>query len=230
MKIRKISIAVYFLFLAMLTTACGDNDNDDLENPGGATEENTVAKYSLTLRGQTNTWTDENPNDADFSLHQIPTDTEGYYTMGISMSSLAASSSQPSSVSLSGLIGNKAISSGVLTPGSYALVHIGNYADEKECFDNPQSCLGVGTALVAGTEPSADTEASMQGWDNDVHSQSGTLTITAFTITENEGGVIKGLVSGKFNVSGINTNGSKPNPGTASGSFENAPFETLAFE
>jgi len=227
MKFRKIATVVNCLILALLLGSCDSSDDSDPELP---VDENTIAKYSLTFRGQTSSWTDENPDDARFSLHHAPTETDGYYTIGIAMTYPTGPPSQSHGVTFTGLVADKNIKTGTMSPVTYSLVHIHDYTYEGDCFDNPQCCAGIGFALVQGTEPSSESGSSLPGMDNDIHSQSGSLTITSFTITENEGAVIKGRVSGNFSISGINTNASKPNPGTASGSFENAPFSTLAFQ
>lgn len=67
----------------------------------------------------------------------------------------------------------------------------------------------------------------LAGTDNDIHTESGTCTITKLTITKDENGVVEGLVFGYFELKGINTNASKPNPGEASGKFTGATFPTL---
>lgn len=228
MKVIHIASQIFFLFILLLVVSC---DNDDVIKDGPAdpdqpTEENTIAKYSFTFRGEVASWTDEKPNVADFWLHQVPMEQEGYYSLGIGMAHLASSPSQSNGVSFTRLISNAKLSTGKITPGTYSLVHIHTYDDVKDCIDNPQGCVGVGTAYVAGTEPAEDI---IPGVDNDIHAETGTLTITNVIITQNEDGIIKGLVSGNFTLQGINTNASKPNAGSASGSFENAPFSTLAF-
>lgn len=225
MKVRKIPVYMYFLFIALFMVGC----NNDSENSDPPIEENTIAEYSLTFRGQTSTWTDEDASDADFSLHQFSTEAEGYYTLNIVMSHMTASASQSNGINISGLVGNKKIETGTINPVTYSLVHVHTYAEVKNCFEERQACMGLGVALVSGTEPPVGSGAPLPGIDNDIHSESGTLTITGITITQNKNGIIKGRISGNFSLSGINTNGSKPNPGSASGSFENAPFEMLAF-
>lgn len=221
------ALSKIFIFIFLLS-ACNNGD-DSSTNPDLPTEETTIAKYSLTFRGEESSWTDENPEDANFSLHQVPSETEGYFSIGIAMIHEAATPTQSHGVTFSALVAEENITSGALSPATYSLVHIHTYDEEKDCFDTPEGCTGYGIALVQGTEPPSGSGVGLSGVDNDIHAESGTLTITDFIITENTAGVIKGLVSGNFSLTGINTNGSKPNPGTASGSFENAPFKTLSY-
>src|SRR5690606_12755140 len=101
MGIRILPTVFNFLLIGMLAAAC-DSSDDGSSDPGLPSEENTIAKYSLTFRGQTSTWTDEDPGDAHFSLHHGPAETEGYYTIGIAMTNKTASSSQSSGVVFTG--------------------------------------------------------------------------------------------------------------------------------
>lgn len=229
MKVLNITTQVYFLLTVLLLAGCNNDEviKDDQSDPDQPTKENTIAKYSLNFRDEVSSWTDEVPTNAHFWLHQVPTEIEGYYSIGMGMTHKSASPSQSSGVEFSMLISNTKLSTGTITPTTFSLVHPHTYSEVKDCLDSPNACLGVGTALVSGTEP-ADT--GLPGVDNDIHAEAGTLTITDLIITKHEHGVIEGLASGHFTLNGINTNGSKPNPGSASGSFENAPFSTLAFE
>ena len=139
----------------------------------------------------------------------------------------SASPSQSSGVDFSMLISYTKLSTGTITPTTFSLVHPHTYSEVKDCLDSPNACFfWVGTTLVSGTEPA---DVGLPGVDNDIHAEAGTLTITDLIITKHEHGVIEGLASGHFTLNGINTNRSKANPGSPSGSFENAPFSTLAF-
>lgn len=195
-------------------------EEDYEEEAYGDYDEENYGTYELTFRGQRDEWPAER---VYFSLHQLPLDKDGMYSVAISMS-LDGSDSQSTTADFT-LYTDQEITKDQ-APKTYNLVHVALFAEDMDCLDNPGGCIGVGTGLIGGTEPKGGMNSGA-GMDNDIHTQGGTLTITKLSITKDEDGIIEGLVSGHFELNGINTNASKPNPGEASGKFTDAPFSTL---
>lgn len=235
-NVKSIISAIVWAFLMVIgISACSSNpkenseenhteeeyiDEEYEEENYGDYEEEGYGTYELTFRGQRNEWPSE---QVYFSLHQLSLDKDGMYSVSISMS-VDGPDSQSTTADFTlytdlDITKDKA-------PKTFNLVHIALFAEDMDCLDNPGGCVGVGTGLIGGTEPKGGLNSGA-GMDNDIHTKSGTLTITKLSITKDEDGIIEGLVSGHFELSGINTNASKPNPGDASGKFTDAPFSTL---
>lgn len=180
------------------------------------------AKYELTFRGARQEW---NPEEAFLSLHAVKTEESGVYSWGLRMQWPETPADHPGDAAFTFYTNRPIRHHG----GGFesSLVHPHTFAEEMDCFDHPGGCVNVGYALVLGTEPK-DVPGGLAGMDNDIHATNGSITITEIIITKDDGYTIEGHASGHFDISGINTNASKPNPGSASGKFENAPFSTLA--
>ncbi len=191
-------------------------DDDDL-----SVAEPSYGNYELTSRGVTHKW---DASQVYFSLHQARTEHDGVYSIAARMTWQDAPDNAAADAAFT-LYTDKPI---IQEDFSLAadLVHIHTFSQELDCFKNPSACIDKGFGLIGGTTPKGGLN-SLSGGDDDIHTQAGTLQLTDLRVISNDGYVIKGTVSGKFNLSGINTNASKPNQGNAHGHFKDAPFETL---
>lgn len=182
------------------------------------------AEYKLTHNGSPDTW---DPEEVDFSFSQLPTETEGVYATGISMGLLTEAKGKCTSATFTFYSDKLITQQGEAFTAN--LVHPHTFWEEKDCGNNPESCIGLGYGLVGGTSPDGGMN-SLAGTDDDIHTESGTITFSDLKILSKDGGIIEGTVSGNFSIAGINTNASKPKKGEASGSFKDAPFSMLSFE
>lgn len=198
-------------------------DEEEHEQENEEYEDENTGTYELTFRGDRNEW----PSDqVDFSLHIMPLDSEDMLSIALTLN-YYGDETQSNGGNFT-LYTDSSILDGI-PEKSFKLVHAKSFADDLDCFDKPAGCNGIGTGIIGGTQPNGSSISDF-GIDNDLHTEGGTLTITKLEITGDEKGILEGLVSGYFELSGINTNASKPNPGHASGRFTDAPFSTLKIE
>lgn len=206
------------LMLILVTFVSCSSKSDSIEKE----EHSGIAKYHLTIRDQDLDWINDGTNeDDDFWLEQSEVGQGGVFSLTISMGQQDARQVQ-FSVFTDLDLRKREIKKTYQLKSPYIIMD----EEQMDCFNNPTGCIGIGNGHVSGTIPTEP--AGTKGQDNVLHADSGTLTLTNIRIIEEDGQTIKGTLSGTFNFSGKNTSyPAKPNPGKASGSFENAPFEIL---
>lgn len=178
------------------------------------------ASVEVTFRGDTRSWDTDNMS---FSINSRKEEGTDVYRWILRMQQGKSPQDHPGDVSL--VFNSEQTIFSIDKPLHVELVSSNLFFGDLDCSKNPEGCLNVGYGMISGTQPTSPP--SHAGLDDDIHGHEGTLVIDDIVITKRVGRMVHGYASGSFSFSGINTNASAPNPGSASGKFEYVPFEVL---